>query len=154
MKRSRMYGTVTATVCALDSINHLDSLEKVQKTFERVSLFTEPGGVFIFDVNTLFKHREVLGNNSFIFENEECFLAWQNEVNEDNSVDIYLDFFLPEGEGYRRESESFTEYFYSDEALQAALGKAGFSLCGIFEDLTLEAPQEQSERKVFVAKKF
>ena len=149
-----MYGTVTATVCALDSMNHLESAEKVKKTFEKVSLFTEPGGVFIFDVNTAYKHREVLGNNSFIFENEDCFLAWQNEVGEDDSVAIDLDFFLPEGEGYVRESESFKEYYYSDEMLQAALESAGFTLCGIFEDLTLDPPREKCERKVFVAKKI
>ena len=148
-----MFGTVTSTICSLDSVNHLDSLEKVQKTFERVSLFTEPGGVFIFDVNTAYKHEIVLGNNAFIFENEDCFLAWQNEVQPDKSVCMYLDFFIPEGEDYVRESEYIKEYYYSPEQLTEVLQSAGFSVCGVFEDLSLEAPKAESERIIFVAKK-
>ena len=148
-----MFGTVSSTICSLDSINHLDSLEKVEKTFEKVSLFTEPGGVFIFDVNTEYKHMEVLGDNAFVFENEDCFLAWQNEAEEDKSVNIYLDFFIPEGEGYSRESEFIKEYFYSDEQLKSALEKAGLELCEVFDDLSKNEPDQKSERKIFISRK-
>ncbi|MBR0415383.1 MAG: class I SAM-dependent methyltransferase [Clostridia bacterium] len=148
-----LFGTVTSTICALDSLNHLDSIEKVQQAFEKVSLFTEAGGVFIFDVNTLYKHTKVLGNQAFLFENEDCFLAWQNELCEDNSVNMYLDFFVSQGEVYSRESEFVKEYYYSDEQLKSAAEKAGFSLCGIFDDLSTQAPGETSERKIFIFRK-
>ncbi|MBR2591023.1 MAG: class I SAM-dependent methyltransferase [Clostridia bacterium] len=148
-----LFGTVSATICALDSINHLDSIQKVEQAFEKVSLFTEPGGVFIFDVNTLYKHIHVLGDKAFILESDDCFLAWQNELCADNSVKIFLDFFTPQGDLYSRESEFITEYYYSDDQLKSAVQKAGFTLCGIFDDLSMSAPGETSERKVFVCKK-
>ena len=149
-----MFGTVTSTVCALDSLNHLDCAEKVRLVFSKVALFTEPGGVFIFDVNTRYKHRKLLADNAFIFENEDCFLAWQNERLEDDSVNMYLDIFVPAGDKYERESECITEYYYSDEVLGDALELAGFELCAVYDDLSLEAPHETSERKVFVARKL
>ncbi|MBQ6381907.1 MAG: class I SAM-dependent methyltransferase [Clostridia bacterium] len=153
MEALDLFGTVTSTICALDSLNHLENIETVQQVFEKVSLFTEPGGVFIFDVNTLYKHTELLGNQAFVFESEDCFLTWQNELCEDNSVNMYLDFFVPQGESYRRESEFIKEYYYSDERLQSAAQNAGFLLCGVFDDLSMQQPQETGERKIFVFKK-
>ncbi len=154
MQALDLFGTITACICALDSLNHLPEYRQLLRTFQRVSLFTEPGGVFIFDVNTAYKHTKVLGNNAYIYENEACFLAWQNEVCEDKSVNIYLDFFTEENGVYVRESESFTEYYYSDAQLQEALHEAGFALCAVYDDLSFEAPGAQSERKVFIAKKL
>lgn len=148
-----LYGTIKAAVCTLDSINHLDSIEKVKKAFSKVSLFTESGGVFIFDVNTEYKHTEVLADNAFVYESDDCFLCWQNELCEDKSVNIYLDFFVPEGEIYRRESEYIKEYYYSDEALADALKHAGFELEEVYDDLSFSAPSAKSERKIFVCKK-
>ena len=93
MTKLDMYGTVDVTVCTLDSINHLTDIEAVMKVFERVSLFAYPDGLFIFDVNTVYKHREVLSNNAFVYDLDGLFCVWQNEYNaEDSSVDIYLDF--------------------------------------------------------------
>lgn len=148
-----MFGTVTATICALDSINHLDSPEKVRKTFEKVALFTEPGGVFIFDVNTLYKHKEVLGDNAFALENDDCFLAWQNELCENDSVKMYLDMFIAQGDTYVRESECICEHYYSDEVLCSLLEEVGFSVCDVFADMSFEAPANDCERKIFVCKK-
>lgn len=146
-----LFGTITACICTLDSVNHIESARKLKAAFSKVSLFSEAGSVFIFDVNTEYKHREVLGDNAYIYENDTCFLAWQNEVNEDASVNIYLDFFEKQGETYRRESEFITEYYYSDEVLTNLLNETGFELAGIFDDFSFEAPGETSERKIFVA---
>ena len=146
-----LFGTITACICTLDSVNHIESARKLKAAFSKVSLFSEAGGVFIFDVNTEYKHRAVLGDNAYIYENDTCFLAWQNEVNEDASVNIYLDFFEKQGETYRRESEFITEYYYSDEVLTNLLNETGFELAGIFDDFSFEAPGKTSERKIFVA---
>lgn len=148
-----LFGTVTSTICSLDSINHLSDLNSVAKAFSGVGLFTEPDGIFIFDVNTLYKHKELLGHNTFVFENEDCFACWQNEVNDDNSVEIYLDFFVPEGDKYLRKSEDFKEYYYSDDELGNALDEAGFEILSIYGDLSFHKPEKDAERKIFVARK-
>lgn len=153
MEELDLYGTVDCIISAFDCINHLDSLNTVKKVFEKVSLFTVPGGVFIFDVNTVFKHRNILADNSYIFESENVFCAWQNSLNEDNSVDITLDFFEKSGNSYKRETECFSEIAFSLEELTSALDDAGFDVKSIFDDLTDNPVNETSQKAVFVAVK-
>lgn len=150
-----MYGTIDVTVCTLDSINHLPCIEDVKKTFERVSLFAFPDGMFIFDVNTAYKHREVLAQNAFTFDLDDLFCVWQNQYNEqDGSVDIFLDFFEKNESGsYDRYSESFTEQLYSRSEIESLLEETGFELLAVYDGYTDEAPADSSERIVFVARK-
>lgn len=150
-----MYGTIDVTVCTLDSINHLESFEDIKKTFERVSLFAYPDGMFIFDVNTPFKHREVLGSNTFVFDDEGLYCVWQNEYNEgDGSVNILLDFFEEqEGGIYERTSECFKEIAFSDETMTAALEEAGFEVLARYDDYRTEPVDDKTQRIVYVCKK-
>ncbi len=156
MTKLDMYGTVDVTVCTLDSINHLTDIEAVMKVFERVSLFAYPDGLFIFDVNTVYKHREVLSNNAFVYDLDGLFCVWQNEYNaEDSSVDIYLDFFERNGQGgYDRYQESFAEKAYSRELIRQCLNKAGFEVLGEYDGYTDAPPAEDSERIVYVVRKI
>ena len=153
MRELNLFSKVNACVCLLDSINHLESIEDVKKAFKSLSDFTEKGGVFIFDVNTEYKHTSVLADNCFVYENEDCFLSWQNVLCEDNSIEIYLDLFIEENGLYRRESECFKEHLYSDEELENALGEAGFEILNIYGDLTFEKAEDDTQRKVFVCRK-
>ena len=151
-----MFGTIGITVCALDSINHLDSLADVKKVFERVSLFAEPGGIFIFDMNSVYKHSSVLKNNCFVYETEEVYCVWQNEYTggEEHKVDISLDFFEPsEKGGYTRSSEYFSERAYSIESIIRVLEEVGLEPLAVFEGDTENSPADDSERIVFVAGK-
>lgn len=155
MTKLDMYGTIDVTVCTLDSLNHLQSLEELKKAFERVSLFAFPDGMFIFDVNTAYKHREVLAQNAFTYDLEGLFCAWQNQYNEeDGSVDIFLDIFEQNGQGsYDRFSESFTERLFARRDILRLLEETGFELLAEYDGYTDRPPQEKSERVVFVARK-
>ena len=153
MRELELYSNVDACICALDSINHLESIEDVKNAFKSLSAFMEKGGVFIFDVNTKYKHTHILSDNCFVYENETSFLSWQNELNDDNSVEIYLDLFIEENGLYRRESEYFKEYIYSDNRLKNALGEADFEVLNIYDDLSFNEPTDTSQRKVFVCRK-
>ena len=150
-----LYGTITAAVCTLDSLNHLPSCEQLEQAVGLVGLFMEPNGIFIFDVNTRYKHTEILGCNSFVYEDEEALCVWRNSLAEDESrVDISLDFFTEAEDGlYCRESEEFSEWYYSPEQLTASLEKAGFELLGRYEELTWESPAPDCQRAVYVARK-
>lgn len=70
MQSIDLYGTVDTVICSLDSINHLKDEQEVQQVFSKVSFFMNPGGVFLFDLNTLYKHEMVLGNNVFVYDME------------------------------------------------------------------------------------
>lgn len=149
-----LYGTVDCAVCVLDSINHLGNAAQVRRTFEKVSLFMNRGGAFAFDVNTLYKHKNVLGDNAFVYDLDELYCVWQNSYNEsDSSVDISLDFFEEEDGVYYRSCESFTERAYELADIAAWLEEAGFEVVGIYDDMTTQNAHSETERAVFLAKK-
>ena len=149
-----LYGTIDFAVCALDSINHFAGADEVQAAFDKVSLFMNKGGAFVFDVNTVYKHKNVLADNSFIYDYDDVFCAWQNNLNDDFSVDISLDFFALNNDGlWERSSEEFTERVYTLDELEKMLAKSGFTVLGIYDDLTIDPVRPDSERAVFLARK-
>lgn len=154
MQEIDLYGTVDCAICVLDGINHLDSAEDVRKTFEKVSLFMNPGGAFAFDVNTIHKHKNVLADNAFVFEPDGLFCVWQNNYNSsDNSVEFSLDFFEEEDGVYYRTGESFSERAYELDEIKKWLEDSGFEVVGIFDDLTTDEVRADSEKAVFLARK-
>ncbi|HEX2985521.1 MAG TPA: class I SAM-dependent methyltransferase [Caproiciproducens sp.] len=154
MQTLDLYGTVDTVVCALDSINHLTLEKDVLKAFQRVSLFLNPGGFFIFDVNTEYKHRHILADNVFIYDKADVYCVWQNRLDKNNCrVSITLDLFGREDGCYHRSSEHFYERAYSVERLKFLLSQAGLKTEGLFDGLTFQPPQDHSERLVVVAQK-
>ena len=155
MRSLDLYGTVDAAVCTLDSVNHLTELEDVQKAIASIGLFLRPGGLFVFDVNTVYKHERVLSGNTFVFEDEEAYLVWQNgECDETGKVEIMLDIFLTrDGETYIRTCEDFAERAYRTETLTALLEQAGLTVEHIYGDMTDTAPENEEERVYFIARK-
>lgn len=151
-----LYGTVDCVVCSLDSVNHLLTPEEVLAAFKSIGVFTRSGGVFVFDVNTLYKHRNLLSDNTFVFENDSSFLVWRNSECDDNDVvNIILDIFIEDENGcYKRCCEDFSERAYDTALLSELLEKAGFSVEKICGDMSFSAPKEQEERIYFVAKKL
>lgn len=155
MQSLDLYGTVDTVVCVLDSINHLIQKKELLAAFERIALFLEPGGYFLFDANTVYKHKHILANNTFVYDTEQVYCVWQNSFSEDtNKVKIDLDFFERDGQAYYRRQECFYERAYSPEELTALLAQAGLSLIGQFEDLSFEAPKSKTERIQYVARKL
>ena len=149
-----LYGTIDAAVCALDSINHMTDLAQVKKTFSLVSLFTLPGGVFVFDVNTEYKQRVVLGENAYVYDLEDVYCVWQNRWNEKSlTTQIDLDFFIPQGKLYSRQQESFSERVYTHEELCCALEEARFELLAVYEGDTFSPLKKTSQRAVYVARR-
>ncbi len=154
MQSIDLYGTIDTCICTLDSINHMTNPKDVQKTFQRVSLFMNKGGVFLFDVNTVYKHKCVLSDNVFVFDTDEVYCVWQNTPADDNIVKISLDFFIPEGDNYYRITEEFSERAYTVEELQNMLANAGFEVAAVYGDMTFEAPKEDEQRLIVAARKI
>ncbi len=152
-----MFGTVDVTVCALDSLNHLPSREAITRTFERVSLFCDPEGLFIFDVNTPYKHRNVLAESTFVYDLDDVYCVWQNtfdDGSEDNRVDIWLDIFEKEENGtYRRYADKLAEIAFDEAVIRQMLDAAGMTVCAAYDYDTLDPVRSDSEKIVFVAKK-
>jgi len=157
MQELDLFGTIDAAVCALDSINHVTDEAQVMEIFRRVALFMNDGGIFIFDVNTPYKHKNVLSDNTYVYDLDDIYCVWQNTYNEkDCSVDISLDIFERDEEEqdiYYRYFEDFTERAYDFESLKAWLESVKFEVVGIYEELTEEPIKNDTQRAVFVCKK-
>ena len=151
-----LYGTVDAAVCTLDGLCHLPDEDSLSATLQKVSLFMNPGGVFLFDVNSVYKHRAVLGNNTFVYDTDEVYCVWQNTLLSDGvTVQMDLDFFEPVSDAgdYVRQSERFTERAYPRETLEAMLKKAGFTVLDVFDGYSEKPAHDTSERLLFAVRK-
>ncbi len=154
MQEMELPGTVDTAVCSLDGINHLTREKDVLETFRRVARALNPGGYFLFDANTVYKHRVVLADNVFVYETRDVYCVWQNEyLPRDNRVGITLDFFGRAGADYHRSSEHFYERAYSIRKLRSLLGKAGMTVRGVFQDMEFAGPSGNAEKVVFAAEK-
>jgi ubiquinone/menaquinone biosynthesis C-methylase UbiE len=127
-----LFGTIDAAVCSLDGLNHLCSESELLETLKRVSLFMNVGGVFVFDVNTLYKHETTLGGNTFIKECGGLYCVWQNHYCGDGIIDIVLNIFAEKyGEYsgmYARYIEEITETAYDLDTITTLCEQAGFEV--------------------------
>ena len=147
-----LYGDIDVALCVLDSLNHLPDVKALDRTAERVALFLRPGGLFIFDLNTPYKHREVLADNCYVYETGEVYCVWQNETRGD-ATRITLDFFVPAGTGYNRYTEQFDERAFEDEAVREVMERAGLEVLAIYDEDSRRPPRSNSERLIYLTRK-
>ena len=156
MEELDLFGTIDAAVCTLDSLNHITDEAKFKEALRRVALFMNDGGVFVFDVNTVYKHREILGNNTFVYDLDDVYCVWQNTTDKNECLtDVSLDIFEHDEEEdvYCRYSEAFSERGYELDKIKAWLSEYCFEVVGIYEEMTKEPVNEKTQRAVFVCKK-
>lgn len=149
-----LYGTVDGAICCLDSLNHITDYDEFCKAIERTALFLEKDRLFIFDLNTPYKHREILGDNTFVIDIDDVYCVWQNEYDRrNNAVKINLDFFEASGDCYYRSNENFCERAYTSDEIENALKRANLKIEAVYDDLTEKSPDENSQRVIYVTRK-
>lgn len=144
-----LYGTIRGAVSTFDTLNHIPDLDKA---IANAAFFMEKGGVFLFDMNTPYKHQAVLGENVFTFEEEDARCVWRNHYDPDaRRVKITVDIDYQEtGEHFH---EEFFEYTYTLAEIKAALEKNGFTLESVCDGESFGPLTEESERYFFCAVK-
>ncbi len=153
MASFELYGTVDAFLCMLDSLNYVTDSDEVEEVFSLVANYLNPGGVFIFDVNTLHKYENILSDNTFVFEEKNVFYTWENSF-DGEYCDFRLNFFVKNENGvYNRISEEHTQMYHSHDFLMKAIEKAGLTLEAVYGELTEEAPSENEQRVFYVVKR-
>lgn len=153
MREVEVAAEMDAVVSFCDSINYLTEGDDVCQTFLRVSQALKPGGLFLFDVHSLYKIYQVFGNSTFTFTEEDVAYIWHCELEEDGKVYHDLTIFAREGQLYRRFEEVHAQRAYSHEQLLNWLREAGFELLQCSADFTDQSPTETSERIFYVAVK-
>ena len=147
-----LYGTVDAAVCCLDSLNYLTSPKDVQKCFQRLHLFIAPGGLLVFDVNSVAK-LSALAGQVFLDETEDVYCVWRTEFEKRSRLCSYwMDIFTRRGDGgWDRAGEEHRQRAYEVDELKAWLLDAGFNRIRTFGDCRMSAPRENEQRIYFSA---
>ncbi len=150
-----LYGTIDTCFCTLDTFNHITDYDQLQKALDKISLFLEPNGLLIFDVNTVYKHQEVLCNNIFTEQTDDIYMVWQNSLSDDGvTVNIDLNFFVAdEKDKYIRLQENFDERAYTQEQLHSLLKNSGFEVLHTCDFYGGEV-EKTSEKVIYVARKI
>lgn len=152
MTQFELYGTVDFIVSSLDCMNYITDKRDLLKVLKLANNYLEPGGLFIFDINTRYKLENVIGDNTFILENDDVFCSWQNEYDKKRKIcDFYLTFFCKNGEEYSRFDEEHSERAYEIDEIKALIEASGMKLLKVYDDLSFNNPKKNSERVFFVA---
>ena len=144
---------VDLAVCALDSLDYITAPNDCAEAIRRVYRALNPGGIFIFDVNTPEKLRAMDGQ-VFLDEDDDVYCVWRGEFDEKTNICSYgMDLFQRQGRLWRRSFEEHREYAYSAEQLTGYLKAAGFTNIRVYGDRRLEPPRSGEQRIYFKARK-
>ena len=153
LQELRLPRAVDMAVCALDSLDYILDPEDCKEAIRRAYKALNPGGIFIFDVNTPEKLR-AMDDQVFLDEDDDVYCVWRGEFDEKNNICSYgMDLFQREGEVWHRSFEEHQEYAYSRELLTGFLKEAGFTHIEVYADRLFEAPREGEQRIYFKARK-
>lgn len=153
MREFELYGTVKAVVSVCDSLNYLLEDEDVIQTFRLVNNYLDPQGLFIFDFNTVYKYKEVIGDATIAENREDCSFIWENYYHEQEKINEYeITFFIKEGEFYRRFEETHFQRGYTVEEMQDFLLKAGLEFISMKDEDTFLDVTDESERVCMIAR--
>ncbi len=152
MRSFELYGTVEATVCALDGINHLLSPGDMRSCFSLVHNYLVPDGLFLFDVNTQYKFENLYADRSYVFNEKNVTCIWENCYNPKKKIcDFYITLFERQRGGYYRKfTDIGRERMYSIRQISSALRQEGFDIEGIYADHNFGTPDEKTER-IYIA---
>lgn len=154
MTEFELYGTVRAVVSVCDSLNYLLEEEELLQTFRLVNNYLDPGGIFIFDMNTEFKYRELLGSCTIAENREEGSFIWENDFDEESGINEYdLTLFVRREDGlYEKSEEVHYQKAWLSEKVKELLEAAGMTVIAVYDAYSQEPPRPDSERLTFIAR--
>ena len=144
---------VDLAVCALDSMDYITDPDDCREAICRIYKALNPGGCFIFDVNTPEKLRSMDGQ-VFLDEDEDVYCVWRGEFDERTNICSYgMDLFQRKGDTWVRSFEEHREYAYRADQLVEYLRQAGFTGIEVYADRRMEAPGPGEQRIYLKARK-
>jgi len=153
LARLKLPRAVDMAVCFLDSLDYILDPSDCQRAIERTYRALNPGGIFIFDVNTPEKLRAMDGQ-VFLDEDDDVYCVWRGEFDEQTNICSYgMDLFQRSGDVWHRSFEEHREYAYAIEQLTRYLKAAGFTRIEVYADRLFCAPREGEQRVWFKARK-
>lgn len=154
MREFELYGTVRAVVCVCDSLNYLLLEEELEEIFRLVNNYLDPGGIFLFDFNTVYKYKEIIGDTTIAENRDECSFIWENYYHEEEEINEYdLTFFVrEEDDRFRKFTETHYQRGYTLEQMKRLVEDAGMIFVEALDAQTHGKVREDSERVYVIAK--
>ena len=155
MREFELYGTVKAIVSICDSINYITEKEDLLEVFRLANNYLDPKGIFIFDFNTVYKYREVLGNQTIAEDREDCSFIWDNYYYEDEQINEYeLSLFIKEQDSdlYRKYQEMHYQKAYDLDTIKGLVEQSGLEYITAYDAFTRNQPTVESERVYVIAR--
>lgn len=154
MREFELYGTVRAVVSICDSMNYILKEQDLLTVFRLVNNYLDPAGIFIFDLNTIYKYKEELGETTISENREEGSFIWENYYDEKSRINEYdLTLYIKEeGELYRRYEEMHYQRAYALDTVKRLLAEAGMEFVAAYDAFTREPVRADSERIYVIAR--
>lgn len=164
MRAFELYGTVRAVISICDSMNYITQPEDLCQVFKLANNYLDPGGIFIFDMNTLYKYKEMLGERTIAENREDCSFIWDNYYDEESRMNEYeLSIFIKdaveedpwddmEGEPFLRFRETHFQRAYTLEEIKDLLCQAGMEFVAAYDAFTKDPAKQNSERMYIIAR--
>lgn len=155
MEKLDLFGTVGAAISFLDCINHITDIKKLQQGFKKVSLFLEPEGLYIFDLNTEYKFENIYANNLYYDLSDDVSYIWVNNYSKKTKIcTMDISYFIKNDDGkYKRYDTCNRERAYSDKQIIELANNSGLELIDMLEDFSFDKPRRNCQRKFLIFRK-
>ncbi len=152
MRSFELYGTVDGIICSLDGISYLHDKADVVKCLKLVRNYLNPNALFIFDVNSVHRFREILDGRDYFVDEDDVSLGWHSEINGD-SCDFFLTLFVKGEDGrYEKRSEEQSERIWELDDYRSMIADSGLELVDVYGNLDMDKLNETSEKWYFVCR--
>ena len=154
MREFELYGTVNSIISLCDSLNYITEDEDMQQVFNLVNNYLHPGGIFVFDLNTEYKFKNIYGENTFSEVDDDAVYIWENYYDEEERInEYYLNFFVKNSGGtYDKTQEEHYERAYSLDEIKKFIKNSGMKFEAAYDAFTFEPVRDDSERIYVVAR--
>jgi len=154
MREFELYGTAQAVLSICDCMNYILEYEDMVEVFRLVNNYLDPGGIFIFDLNTIYKYETLMGESTIAEDREECSFIWDNYYDKESQINEYdLSLFIRQEEDlYRKYTENHYQRAYSLEEVKMVINEAGMDFVAAFDAFTQNPVKDTSERIYIIAR--
>lgn len=155
MREFELYGTVRAVISACDCVNYITCEDELVTVFGLVNNYLDPKGIFVFDFNTEYKYRDLLGDQTIAENREDASFIWDNYYYDEEKINEYeITLFIRESEGglFRKYQETHLQKAYTLEKMKELIERSGLEFVTAYDAYTKEMPAEESERISVIAR--
>jgi SAM-dependent methyltransferase len=154
MREFELYGTVRAVISICDCMNYILEQKDLTQVFKLVNNYLDPGGIFIFDLNTVFKYENLMGESTIAEDREDCSFIWDNFYDKESGINEYgLSLFIKqEDDLYRKHTECHYQRAYTIDEIKQSIKDSGMEFVAAYDAFTREPVKESSERIYFIVR--